>query len=372
MHKPISLITSLLVASSSMSFAGENPTVTTQASDRPLGSISEEISGSALWPQFVSRFVNSKGAVIDTGNRGISHSEGQGYGMVLAVAAGDKSVFDKMWSFTRQNLQVRKDNLLAWRYRHRSFTPVSDKNNATDGDILIGWALLEAADSGFGKELRPQGLAVLASVKKLLFQHPDFGQIILPGEKGFVEENRRYKVTINPSYWVTPALERLAILDGDPIWSELLESGRKIWNLAAGNRYKLPGDWVSLSMKNSQLTASNKFKYQFGYNSIRIPLYALWSGQPQGDLARSIVEHARPGTKTANGQKLGQVNLVTGRVTGRFSAMGYGAIEALVNCQSFGVPIPEHLKSILDKDYYPAVLQLLSITAANMRYPQCV
>ena len=41
--------------------------------------------GSA-WRDYTSRHMTPEGAVIDDANEGISHSEGQGYGMVLAVA----------------------------------------------------------------------------------------------------------------------------------------------------------------------------------------------------------------------------------------------------------------------------------------------
>ena len=33
---------------------------------------------------------------MDTGNAGISHSEGQGWGLILAAAAGDRPAFDQI------------------------------------------------------------------------------------------------------------------------------------------------------------------------------------------------------------------------------------------------------------------------------------
>ncbi len=339
-----------------------------------LGAVANELANSGLWSVFVSRFVTKQGAVIDNANKGISHSEGQGYGMVLAVAAGDKRNFANIWSFTKKKLQVRGDQLFAWRYRHRSINPVNDKNNATDGDILIAWALLEAHKAGFGDEYKDQGLAILASVKKLFFYHPGFGKMILPGAVGFVDSKRKHEVTINPSYWVMPALERLAILEGDPIWNELLDSGRRVMVHASANRYSLPSDWLKISMRKMSMSPTDKFKYLFGYNSIRIPLYVLWNSKPQRKLALRIIESSQPGRKsaTSSGTGMHQVNLVSGRTSGRFSDIGYGAIEALVQCDAYGKKFPSFLMTQLDKNYYPAVLQLLSITALKMRYPQCV
>src|SRR5436309_1896309 len=41
------------------------------------------------WRSYKARFVTDQGRVVDTANGRISHSESQGYGMLLAVAAGD-------------------------------------------------------------------------------------------------------------------------------------------------------------------------------------------------------------------------------------------------------------------------------------------
>ena len=65
-----------------------------------------------IWKSYKSRFVTEAGRVIDTANGQISHSEGQGYGMLLAVAALDRNAFDRICGWTRANLMVRDDQLL--------------------------------------------------------------------------------------------------------------------------------------------------------------------------------------------------------------------------------------------------------------------
>ena len=42
------------------------------------------------WRAYKARFVTAQGRVVDTANGLVSHSEGQGYGMLLAVAADDR------------------------------------------------------------------------------------------------------------------------------------------------------------------------------------------------------------------------------------------------------------------------------------------
>ncbi|WP_239514610.1 glycosyl hydrolase family 8, partial [Klebsiella pneumoniae] len=70
-----------------------------------------------------------------------------GYGMLLAVAAGARAAFERIWGWTRANLMVRSAALAAWRWAPDHRPGVSDMNNATDGDILVAWALTEAAEA---------------------------------------------------------------------------------------------------------------------------------------------------------------------------------------------------------------------------------
>ena len=54
--------------------------------------------------------------------------------------------FDRIWGWTRANLMVRDDALLAWRWEPGKRPAVADMNNASDGDILVAWALAEAGE----------------------------------------------------------------------------------------------------------------------------------------------------------------------------------------------------------------------------------
>ncbi|WP_306812602.1 glycosyl hydrolase family 8 [Sphingobium sp. CFD-2] len=44
----------------------------------------------ALWSTFKSAFLLRSGRIVDNGNGGVSHSEGQGYGLWLALCANDR------------------------------------------------------------------------------------------------------------------------------------------------------------------------------------------------------------------------------------------------------------------------------------------
>ena len=73
----------------------------------------DDVAGA--WWLYKSVFVKD-GRVIDQANGEVSHSEGQGYGMLAAVAADDREGFDALWRWTRQSLYVRGDALAAWKW----------------------------------------------------------------------------------------------------------------------------------------------------------------------------------------------------------------------------------------------------------------
>src|SRR5690606_13952978 len=97
-----------------------------------------------LWPAFKSAFLDPTGRIVDNGNGGISHSEGQSYALLLALWNDDRATFDTVLAWTERTLSHPDMALFSWRYDPRAANPVADPNNATDGDIAIAWALAEA------------------------------------------------------------------------------------------------------------------------------------------------------------------------------------------------------------------------------------
>ncbi|QIK36906.1 hypothetical protein GWK36_01585 [Caldichromatium japonicum] len=98
------------------------------------------------WALFKDRFIAPEGRVIDTGNQGVAHSEGQGFALRLSLAYDDRATFEQVWDWTQANLYVRGDALAAWRWRQGGNPSVDDPNNATDGNLFIAWPLFLAAE----------------------------------------------------------------------------------------------------------------------------------------------------------------------------------------------------------------------------------
>jgi endoglucanase len=220
--------------------------------------------------------VTLDGRVIDTGNGGISHSEGQGYGMLLAAGCGDRERFDRIWAWTRRSLQVRDDRLFAWKWQPQAGGggAVADRNDASDGDLLVAWALRLAAETWQVPAYRLAADLVLADVKRLLVVDSRFGPVLLPGTQGFAGPG---KLVVNPSYWVYPALAAAARADADPVWGRLAASRTAILGAARFGEHTLPPDWLDIA---AEAKPAAGFPPVFGFNAIRVPLYLSWSEQP--------------------------------------------------------------------------------------------
>ncbi|BCX82848.1 endoglucanase [Methylomarinovum caldicuralii] len=308
----------------------------------------------SLWESYKTRFIQN-GRVVDTGNQGVTHSEGQGYGMLLAVAAGDRPTFESLWQWTRANLQVRGDHLFMW--RHRPHVPLSqeDPNNATDGDLLIAWALLEAAGRWNEPIWEREARAILADLKPKIVRRWHSHTVLLPGAYGFEHQGR---LTLNLSYWVFPALRRFAAADSDPVWRELVNGGLALIRQARFGTWKLPSDWVEAA---ETLQPDPKHPPRFGYDAVRIPLYLVWGGYHNRELLSPFVDF----WKAFGGFLPPWLDLELGCV-GAYPASG--GTRAIYNLSRFAIGKSWwlYLPSPTPKDaYYSTSLILLSHLAAR-------
>jgi endoglucanase len=227
---------------------------------------------SASWEPFRDRFVAPEGRVLDDSQGSITHSEGQGAVMLLAVAHNDRPTFDRLWQWTQKHLQVRGDDrLLAWNWHPDR--GVTDRNNASDADLLAAWALARAADRWKEPEYRRHARELAADIRRRLLRPSAFGPVLLPGAQGFENEGA---TVVNLSYWVFPALRAMRELDPDDAWPALEASGLALLEAARFGRWQLPADWIEL--KGSKVAPAPKFPARFGYDAIRIPLHLRWAG----------------------------------------------------------------------------------------------
>src|SRR6476469_8940272 len=103
--------------------------------------------------KFLDEYVEPAGRVVRRDEGGDVVSEGQAYGMLIAVAVGDETRFRSIWKWTKTNLR-RADGLLAWRWADNK---VTDVNSAADADLDAARSLLLAGRRSVARELPETG-----------------------------------------------------------------------------------------------------------------------------------------------------------------------------------------------------------------------
>lgn len=303
------------------------------------------------WVAFRTKFVMPEGRVVDFQDKKISHTEGQGYGMLLAVANDDRKTFDALWQWTQANLSRKGDHLFSWAWRPDDKPHVKDKNDATDGDILIAWALLRAGQKWSVPEYVSTSRDIRGSIREKLVKVIAGRTVLLPGVVGFRIKDQ---TQISLSYYIFPAFNEFAKDEPDGGWDKLSHDGIELILDARYGRYVLSPDWIEISDKGA-LRIATQWPAQFGFGSARIPLYLVWGGVSSMDIIGSYVNFWR-GVAGQGKVPPAFVDLYNGSYAPYEAPLGIRAIAALVS----GTPNVTTLPYSDSEPYYSAVLYLLS------------
>jgi endoglucanase len=255
--------------------------------DDPAPAVVAPSADMALWLDYANRFIQADGRVVDTGLGGISHSEAQGTAMLFAERHDDRARFDRIWIWTHVNLGVRKDSLFAWSWHPEGREHVTDKNNATDGDLLIAWALAEAGARWQVQAYRDAAGAITKTLLAKLMRDTDAGPVLLPGTEGFESPKG---IVVNLSYAILPAYRMLDTVIPNPLWHRLSDTTHTLIGAARFGRFSLPPDWLFVPKgwkaagKGPTLTTWPEKPPRFGFDAIRVPLYLAWTGSDGRDL----------------------------------------------------------------------------------------
>lgn len=309
---------------------------------------------SLAWSAWKSRFLSGDGRIIDDGNAGISHSEGQGFGALLAQANGDRSAFQQIETWTQANLLVRHDHLMGWRWREGMGVASEDQVTATDGDLFRAWALLRASrDSGWPEWAgRAEDIARDIATRCL---RPDprvpSSPLLLPGSASRADAKR---VLINPSYIMPRALRELGSAAARPELIAAADHGETV--LAELAALGAVPDWVDVTPEG--YAAPVEHDYLSGFDALRVPLYLVWSGNTEHGAVK------RGANIMARANLVDHVAVVTtlgGDVREQSNFAGYLAIWYLASCRQAA----KTFGASADQPYYPATLELLETLAAR-------
>jgi endoglucanase len=322
-----------------------------------------------LWEAWRRANLEFSGRVIDGPQGGASHSEGQGYGMLLAAEIGDGDAFYRMAEWTDANLAIRPDNLLAWRWQPDVPGRVADPNNASDGDLFYAWALLRGAERFGDARFRQRATGIAADLARTcIAARPDRPSvpILLPAEFGFVDETG---ATVNPSYMMPRAMREVAEATGIPQLAGAARAGLDL--MAEIATVQLVPDWVQITPSGLQVPAN--FSGNMGYEALRVPLFLAWSGErthPALRRATTMLDGARAGLAPAQNPTV--VDARSGAVLETSADAGYAAIHALSSCAAQGgggAAIPGFDPG---QPYYPATLHMFALLSQSELYPSCL
>ena len=301
--------------------------------------------------QELSSWVDSyvrQGRVIDWQQNGVSHSEGQGWGLLLAQAAGDRDAFEQLEAWTSANLAVRQDRLMAWRN-----TPADgqiDWRNATDGDLFRAWALLRAGrDSGW-PGYSDTALAIARDIAALCIAadpRAPAEPLLLPGAEARRSSDR---VLINPSYVMPRALRELGMAAGAPVLIRAADHGETVLEelSVAGQLW----DWIDVT--SSGFAEPIEHRPGWGFDALRIPLYLAWSNRRDHP---ALAEAVRLLERSANAGHVVVQRSASGEAEVESNHPGFLALSKAVQCKS----LP--LWSAEERSYYPDTLLMLARTA---------
>lgn len=245
----------------------------------------------AAGQEFLDRYVADDGRVVRRDQGDDTVSEGQAYGMLIAVGVGDEATFDRIWQWTRDNLQ-RADGLFAWRWAEGR---VADRQPATDADLAIASALALAGErfSDHGDVLDARRVA------EAVIDHESVatsdGTLLVAGPWAATSR------TVNPSYFMTNAMSRLLWATNDWEWSSVASTSRHVIDGLTDTYPHLPPDWAIVGGRTTEATATSSpdgRSARYAYDAVRVfvQLAVDCNSSAQAIAARgwSFFQHIKP------------------------------------------------------------------------------
>ena len=257
-----------------------------------------------------------------------STSEGQSYGMFFALVGNDRLRFDRLWNWTKANMLGSDLSRLPgwlWGQGKDGQWKLQDVNSASDADLWIVYALLEASRVWQRPDYRDDALHLLKTIEsKLIVDLPGLGKMVLPGPEGFVQPNALWR--LNPSYLPLPLLRRLSKEESNGPWKEIADNTAKMIRRSSPKGYA--ADWVGYKGTSPQAGqfVNDPINGEVGsYDAIRV---YLWAGiTPKNDPHFASLMSVLGGmaqATVANGVPPEKVQVVVGSVDGK-SPFGFSA-----------------------------------------------
>ncbi|MBD3242647.1 MAG: hypothetical protein GF331_18800, partial [Chitinivibrionales bacterium] len=238
------------------------------------------------WQYYTSTYIMSNGLVnhqrLDDGGSTVGQneavSEGQGYGMLLALLNNDQPTFNRIFEAANQHMwNSSTKTYFIWNW------PAGSQGAATDADLDIGLALVFAdklQENGYwqpynagGVTYHSRAMDIIRSIRSRMTQD----DYLLPGDNwGGSGINN-----LNPSYFATAWLKVFNDYQSEVDFTPVIDKCYSVISKMPRYSDGLAVDWCNTNGGRSQ----NGLPYGMGPDAIRVPwriaMDALWFGDPR-------------------------------------------------------------------------------------------
>ena len=317
------------------------------------------------WSDYTGKFLKSDGSVVDNSNENISHSEGQGYGMTLAVYADKQADFDKIWGFANDKLRIRDDKLFNWKFDPNTKERTDEsKVDAADGDIFIAYGLILAYEKWGDQKYLDAALPIIQDIHDLLIKDINGHTYLTPGTYGFSEEFRPDGPVINLSYWIFEAFPVFNKYVKSERWNDLLRGGMHYVYESRFGKTQMPVDTVSIA---GELKPGYGFPPEFAFSTVRVPLYLVRYGVGNDPFLAEFIEKSTD----ADGNMI-VYDVMTDELKYTLPNRGYRLIAQMPACVKDGRVIDKQEQEFEADYYYPASLHLFGLSYLRQAHPECL
>lgn len=259
----------------------------------------------ALWSGWKSRFL-AGGIVQGNDPNGTKRpiSEGQSYGLLMAVWMGDRATFNTIWSATENEFWRSDKGWYGW--LTKTSGQAGGENFAGDADIDIAGALIFASalvDSGYWQDYTVGGNNYKAKAKIVLKSVMD----------NFIDKNANYRVNSwpnagegirNPSYHMPqwyPIFKEFAAANGMSTydWDAATKGAYDFLEAQPNAQFGVARNFSSNTGGSPNGGTSSPNNYDMGFDAIRVPyrigMAAMWYNQARAiTYAGNVWKNATP------------------------------------------------------------------------------
>lgn len=206
-------------------------------------------------------------------------SEGQSYTMMRAAWMDDRTTFDAVWKWTKDNMQ-RDDKLMSWSFGKMpdgSYGIQSNRggqNTATDADVDIAYALIMASNRWKDDTYLYDAKAIIQSVWEKEVVMINDKPVLVAND---IERLDTSSVVVNPSYFAPYAYRVFAAVDPENNWNALIDNSYTLLFASADatldkkSSAGLTPNWVRVNRTTGAVTPDTRLDTNYGYDAFRTP-----------------------------------------------------------------------------------------------------